>query len=76
MVNMDEVRMKLSTRFMKSIVSKMLSKMIYKKLGYKVNVQIHDIDIWMIDGDTSVKANVELKMNTSEFTKLMKSFDN
>ena len=72
---MDEMKMKLSTKFMKGIVSKMLSKWLYKKTGYKVNVQLNDIDVWIIDGDTSVKANVELKMNSSEFTKLMKSFD-
>lgn len=72
---MDEMKMKLSTKFMKGIVSKMLSKWLYKKTGYKVNVQLNDIDVWIIDGDTSVKANVELKMNSSEFTKLMKTFD-
>lgn len=69
------MKMKLSTKFMKGIVSKMLSKWLYKKTGYKVNVHLNDIDVWIIDGDTSVKANVELKMNSSEFTKLMKSFD-
>lgn len=73
---MDEVRMKLSTRFMRNVAAKMLSKWIYRRTGYKLNVQLNDIDIWMIDGDTSVKANVEVKMNTSEFTKLMKSLDN
>lgn len=72
---MDEMKMKLSTGFMKRIVSKMVSKAIYKKYGYKVNVQFNDLDVWVLDGDTTVKANVEVKLKSSEFTKLMKTFD-
>lgn len=76
MVNMDEMRMKLSTKFMRSIISKIISKSIYKKTGYKVDLQIEDLDIWVIDGDTNVKANVEIRLKSDEFNKIMKSFDN
>lgn len=72
---MDEMRMKLSTRFMKCIVAKMISKAVYKKFGCKTNIQINDLDVWIFDGDTTVKANVEVKLSSGEFTKIMKSFD-
>ena len=35
---MDELKMRLSTKFMKNMVSKIISKSVYKKTGYKVNV--------------------------------------
>ena len=70
---MDELKLKLSTKFMRNIVSKLLSKMIYKKTGYKVDVYLNDLDIEVVDGDATVGANVELKVNSNEFMKIMKS---
>ena len=72
---MDELRVKLSTNFMKRMVSKLLSRAIFKKTGYKVNIQINDFDFWSIDGDTTIKANVEIKLNNEEFKKIIKSIE-
>lgn len=65
--------MKLSTKFMRGIVSKLIAKVIYKKTGYKVDIQLNDLDISVIDGDAKLEANVEVKMNNEEFMKIMKS---
>lgn len=70
---MDEMRLKLSTNFMKNMVSKLMSKMIYKKFGYKINIKLEDIDIWAVDGDTTIKLNVEAKLDSNEFKKLVKN---
>lgn len=72
---MDEMRVKLSTNFMKKIASKLISKAIYKKFGYKVNIQINDLDLWVLDGDTNVKVNMEVKLKSEEFNNIMKSID-
>lgn len=72
---MDEMRVKLTTNFMRTIASKMISKAIYKKCGCKVNIHINDLDIWMIDGDTNVRVNVEAKLNSDEFMKIVKSIE-
>lgn len=72
---MDEMRIKLSTKFMKGLVSKLLAKMIYKKTGYKVDIQINDLDASAYNGDTTVKLNVEAKLKNEEFNKLMKSIN-
>lgn len=74
-VNMDEMKLKLSTKFMKSIVSKLIARAIYKKYGYKVNIHITDLDFWCLDGDTTIKTNVEATMSSDEFAKLMKSIN-
>ena len=42
---MDEMKLKLSTKFMRGIVSKLIARSIYKKYGYRVNVQLNDLDI-------------------------------
>ena len=72
---MDEMRMKLSSKFMRNIASKLISRAIYKKTGCKVNIQINDLDAWVIDGDTTVKLNVEAKLKSNDFNKIMESFD-
>jgi hypothetical protein len=69
---MDELKFKLSTNFMKNIVAKLISRAIYKKYGYKVKIQLNEIDIWSIDGDTTVKVNVEANLKSEEFNKLIK----
>lgn len=70
---MDEMKVKLSTRFMRGIVSKLIAKSISKKYGYKIDIQLNELEINVIDGDANINANVELKMNNKEFMKLMKT---
>lgn len=72
---MDEMRVKLKTNFMRNIVAKLMSRAIYKKYGYKVNIQLNDVDLWSIDGDTTIKLNVEVQLKSDEFNKIMKSID-
>ena len=71
--DMDEMKMRLSTKFMRNIVARLIAKAIYKKTGYKVDIQLNDLDISIIDGETNVSTNVEVKINSSEFMKIMKS---
>ena len=70
---MDEMKLKLSTKFMKGMVSKLITKAVYKKLGYKVDIQLNDINVEFIDGETSIHADVDLRLDKEEFTKLIKS---
>ena len=70
---MDEMRVKLSTRFMRNIVSKLIAKAIYKKYGYKVNIQLNELDAFVVDGDATVKLNVEARLKSDEFNKILKS---
>lgn len=74
-VDMDEMKIKLSTKFMRNIISKLISKMLYKKLGYKIDVQLNDINVEFINGETNIHADVDLKLDKEEFTKIIKSSD-
>jgi hypothetical protein len=70
---MDEMKLKLSTRFMRNIVAKLIARMIYKKTGYKVDIYLNELDINVVDGETHISTNVEAKLNSSEFMKIMKN---
>ena len=70
---MDELKMRLSTKFMKNMVSKIISKSVYKKTGYKINVQLNKIDIEMVDGKIFLHADVDGEIENEELMKIIKS---
>lgn len=72
---MDELKLNLGSKFMRGMVSKLISKYIYKKFGYRVEINLEALNVGMIDGDTVIKTNVELKMNSHEFRKAIKDFN-
>ena len=47
--------------------------MIYKKTGYKVDIQLNDLDINIINGETRISAGVEAKLSSNEFMKIVKN---
>lgn len=69
---MDMFMLKLSTKFMKGIVAKIISRNIYKKLGYRIDIQLNDVQVDMIDGDVKIHINADTKMNKTEFDRLIK----
>jgi hypothetical protein len=68
---MDMLMLKLSTKFMKGIVAKIISKKVYKKLGYKIDIQLNDIQVDTINGDVRLHVDVDTKMGRTEFERLM-----
>ena len=70
---MDEMKLRLTTKFMRNIVSKLLAKFIFKKTGYQIDIQLNDLELNFIDGETKINANVELNLDSKEFTKIIKA---
>lgn len=70
---MDEMKIKLSTKFMRNLISKIISKTIYKKLGYRVNIQLNGLDASMNNGDVTVKLNAEANLKYDELIKIINS---
>ena len=70
---LDEMNVKLSTKFMRNIVSKLIAKVIYKKFGYKVNIQLKELDISVVNGEAKINTNVEVNIDNNEFMKIIKS---
>ena len=72
---MDLLKLKISTKFMKGIIAKIVSKKIYKQFGYKVDIQLNDIQLDIIDGDVKIHVDVDGKMNKTEFSRLMEQIE-
>lgn len=70
---MDEMKVKLSTKFMRTIVAKLIATTIRKKYGYKVDIQLNDLDVSVIDGEAKLSVNVEAKLGKDEFMEIMKT---
>ena len=70
---MDELKMRLTTRFMRNLVSKLMSRSIYKKYGHKVDIQLNDLDVSIIDGETEINVNAKVKLDSKEFVKIIKT---
>lgn len=69
---MDEMKLKLSTRLMRGIAAKLIARSIKKKYGCKVNIQLNELDVSVIDGDAKVLLNAEVTMDNKEFMDIMK----
>lgn len=72
---MDLLKIKLSTKFMKGLVAKIISKRIYKQFGYKIDIQLNDVQIDVVDGDVQIHLDVDGKMNKTEFSRIMERID-
>ena len=70
---MDELKMSLSTKFMKGIVTKIISKAILKKTGYNINIQLNEIKLETIDGKVCLHADVDAKIDNEDFVNIIKS---
>ena len=72
---MDMLKLKISTKFMKGFIAKVVSKKIYEKLGCKVDIQFKDIEIDTKDGDVIIHVDVDGKINKTEFERLLETID-
>lgn len=69
---MDELKIKLSTKLMRSAAATLASMYLKKKFGCKAKIQINDLDIEIVDGEAKIALNAEAKLNSWEFIKLVK----
>lgn len=68
---MDE--MKIGTMFMKNMVSKVINKVLKKKLGYDVCVQLNDFNAKITDGKAHVHLNIDAEMDQEDLAKILKT---
>lgn len=70
---MDELKLNLSTKWMRGIVTKLISKAIFKKTGYKIDIQLNKVNVESIDGKVYLHADVDVETDSDEFVKIIKS---
>lgn len=68
-----KLKIEKTPEFVKNMVAKALSNLIYKKCGYKVEIHFDDLDVSMVDGETEVTTTLKLNLEREEFSKIVKS---
>ena len=68
---MDE--MKIGSKFTTGIISKLLSMVIRKKLGYEVELKLNEVNATVIDGKTHVHLDVDAELEKEELMKILTS---
>ena len=72
---LDVLKLKISTKFMKGFVAKMLSKKMYEKSGCKVDIRFRDIEVDTIGDDIIMHIDGDVKLTKTEFERFLKSID-
>lgn len=70
---MDELKLILGTKFMRSIVTRMIAKAILKKTGYRVDIDLHEITAEVIDSKVHLHMNVDAEINKEDLINVIKS---
>lgn len=70
---MDVLKLKLSTKFMRSMIANLISKALYKKMGYDINILINEIEVRNENGKVMLHVNADAEVDNVEFVKILKS---
>lgn len=70
---MDVLKLKLSTKFMRSMVASLISKALYKKLGYNIDILLNEIEVKNENGKILVHVDADAEVDNGEFVKILKS---
>lgn len=66
---MDE--MKISSKFMRNLVAKLVKRAVKKKVGYEVDIQLNELTVTVTDGTAHVHLSVDAELNKDELTKIL-----
>lgn len=64
--------LKIKTKFIQNILSKIIETLIQKKTGYKIKIQLKDIDITITEDNAHISLNAEADMSINELKKITK----
>ena len=68
---MDE--MKIVSKFTTNMISKLVKKVLRKKTGYNIDIQLNAIPASINDGRTHIHLDVDAELEKDELTKMLKS---
>lgn len=67
---MDEI--KIGSKLMKMIISKLLKQAVKSKFGYNADIRIEELNAALIDGKAHIHINADADMEKDELMKLLK----
>ena len=68
---MDE--MKISSRFTRAVVSKLLKMMVKKKLGYEVDIQLNELTVRIDDEKAHAHVSADADLKKEELTRVLQT---
>ena len=68
---MDE--MKIGSKFITSIISKLASALINKKFGYDIKLNLNEVNATIADGKTHVQLDIDADLEKDELVKILKN---
>ena len=72
---MDELKIAINSAFMKRIIKTVISKVIEKKLGCKIDILINEIRADVAGGVVRLHLDIDGRTTTDELSNLLKSKD-
>lgn len=69
---MSEMKLNLCPGFMRKLVTKVISKLVCEKLGYKVNVELNQLGVTNTNGKVCLHLDVNADMDNAEFEKMIR----
>ena len=70
---MDELKLNLSSKLMRGIVTKLISKAVYKKTGYKIEIELNNINVEVINGKAHIHVNADAEIDNDELMKIVRT---
>ena len=63
---MDEMKLKLSTKIMRGMLSKIFETIVSKKFGIKTKIELNEIEMEMIEDKIRVHINADSEISKSD----------
>lgn len=70
---MDE--MKIKSAFMTGLISKVLKKMLKRKLGVDIDICLNEVVVSVVDGKTHAHIDADCELQKEQLLKLMKEME-
>ena len=70
---MDE--MKIKSAFMTGLISKVLKKMLKRKLGVDIDICLNEVSVSVVDGKTHAHIDADCELQKEQLLKLIKGME-
>ena len=67
---------KITSKVVRDVLNGFLTKIIKKKYGYDIDIQINDLDLRVVGGKVLLQLDANAEMTQDEFTKISKKLLN
>lgn len=69
---MDELKIKLSTKFIKNAIAMVISKSVFKKFGIKSNIKINELELDKHNDKINLHLNIDADIDEITVLKIIK----